>query len=598
MNFCRRGRKMILPGRTWLILLAAAFLLAPAADGANALSELRGLRTRESRIPVYSRDRLQLLLYSAEGIQKGRILETISPVLDIIRSDADVDTIDTGKNTRIYPLGSAFADVFKFWSGHLFSDGVVVTDKADIDQENKLAAGGGPVFFRSPLLDLDGVGFDADYKKKTIFVRKNVRIVLRTSASDPLKYVKTGKLPEKYEFLRGTAENMLIDMTRRVITLSGKVRVLEERGVVDCDRMMIVLPPEKGQKGKDKKVSQSDSLSIKGVARVICEGQVHVQRTGGPEVQQAFGERMVYDFEKGLLYLTGTVEKLPKLQQGQNMLQGRRIDMFRNEERMRVLQDCSLVYWQKDGESGKLTPVKAFSDRMDFDNRSNVGVLSGNVRVTDPRFTLHCRRMDIRLAETGPADKKQKAAVSEITGMPEFAPGGKKELKTMHCFGGVRLVRVGEPGAEPETAEAQEAQMTYPQQIVTLTGNRPTLTKGRDTLSGDKLTLDMKSRSLVAEPNSRIVFSGAGKKAGTVAEKLQRTEVLADRADLGYGSNLLIFTGHVKVRDPRMALDCERMDIYLKDAAVSAGKADRKPADAGMAALAGPDAKKVLDKIV
>ena len=137
---------MILPGRTWLILLAAAFLLAPAADGANALSELRGLRTRESRIPVYSRDRLQLLLYSAEGIQKGRILETISPVLDIIRSDADVDTIDTGKNTRIYPLGSAFADVFKFWSGHLFSDGVVVTDKADIDQENKLAAGGGPVF--------------------------------------------------------------------------------------------------------------------------------------------------------------------------------------------------------------------------------------------------------------------------------------------------------------------------------------------------------------------------------------------------------------------------------------------------------------------
>lgn len=583
---------MVLPGKVWLAVICAAVWLPCAVEGATALSELRGLRTRESRIPVYNKERLQLLLYSQECFQKGRLLETINPVLDIIRKDADIDTIDTGKDTKIYPLGAPFAEVLKFWSGHLFSDGVVVSDKADFDQENKLAAGGGPVFFRSPMLDLNGVGFDADYGKKTIFVRRNVNIVLRTAASDPLKYIKSGKALAKYEFLRATSDNMLIDMTRRVITLAGHVRVHEERGVILCERMLIHLPTEKGK----KKDAGDDEMRIRGISRVICEGNVRVHRTGGSEVQQAFGEKMDYDLGTGLLRLTGTVSKLPLLRQGKNSLQGRRIDMYRNREYMQVLQDCRMIYFQKDSESGKMVPLQAFSDRMDFDNRGNLGVLTGHVRVIDPRFTLHCGRMDIRLAENGPADKKQKAAASEITGIPDLAVSGKKELKTMHCYGGVRLVRQGEPGAEPQTASAQEAQMTYPQQVVTMTGSNPTLSRGNDSLSGDKLTIDMKSRNLVAEPNSRIVFRNADKdpKGG----KMLQTEVLSDRADLGYNSNLLVFTGNVKVRDPRMELDCRKMDIHLKDAPDSAGKTAPAKAEPGMASIAGPNGKKLLDKII
>ena len=590
---------MILPGKMWAALLAAVLLAPLAAEGANALSELRGLRTRESRIPVYSKDRLQLLLYGEECFQKGRLLEMTSPVLDIIRPDADIDTIDTGKNTRIYPLGAPFADVLKFWSGHLFSDGVVVTGKADIDQEHKIAAGGGPVFFRSPLLDLNGVGFDADYGKKTIFVRKDVQIVLRTAASDPFKIVKNGKMPEKYEFLRGTSDNMQIDMTRRVITLTGRVRVLEDRGTIDCERMLIILPPEKGRKKK----GQDDDFGIKGVSQVICEGRVRIERTGGTEPQRAFCERMVYDLDKGLLRMTGTVAVLPVMVQGKNLLQGRRIDIYRNDERMQILQDCKLVYFQKDSESGKMQPVQATSDRMDFDNRKNFGVLTGNVRVIEPRFALQCRRMDIRLAETAAPDKKQKAAVSDITGIPEFAPGGKKELKNMHCYGDVRLIRPAAAGEVPETATAHEAEMTYPEQVITMSGNRPVIAKGKDSISGDKLVIDLQSQSLVAEPRSHIVFSSdAGKSAPVAGKKtagVQKTEVFADRADLKYGQNLLIFIGNVKVVDPRMTLDCRRMDIYLKDAAPSVGKAKKKiPADASLASIAGPDGRKVLDKIV
>ena len=511
---------MRFPGKVWTLLLGVSLVMPLAASGANALSELRGLRTRESRIPVYNKDRLQLLLYSEECFQKGRLLETTSPVLDIIRSDADVDAVDTGKNTKIYPLGSSFADVLKFWSGHRFSDGVVVSGKADIDQENKIAAGGGQVYFRSPMLDLNGIGFDADYGKKTIFVRKDVQIVLRTAASDPLKSIKTGKVPEKYEFLRGTADTLLIDMVRRVITLTGNVRVQEDRGEVNCDRMMIILPPEKDR----KKAGKTDALSISGVSKVICDGRVVVKRSGGTEVQQAFGERMVYDLETGLLRLTGTLASRPKLQQGQNTLQGRRIDIFRNDERMQVLQDCQLVYHQK-GKDGKTAPVQVFSDRMDFDNRNNLGVLTGNVRVKEPRYALQCVRMDIRLTETGTPDKKQQAAVSEITGMPEFAPGGKKELKDMVCYGNVRMAHLG----------------------------------SRETAANKAKPLP------------------------------QQTEVLADRADLGNNSNLLVFTGNVKIRDHRMKLDCDKMDIYLNDAVQTAKKGS---------AGSGSTSRKVLEKII
>ena len=590
--------------RRWLGRLTALLVLCGSAvSGANTLSELRGLKTRDSRMPVYSRDRLQLLLYSVECEQKGRLLETLEPVLDIIRADADIDTIDTGRKTRnIYPLGAPLAEVFKFWIGHRFSDGVVVTDKADIDQESQQAAGSGEVFFRSPLLDLNGIGFDADYRKRTIFVRKNVRILLRTENSDPMKLIQKGKLPEKYEFLRGSADTLLIDMTNRVITLSGRVRVTEERGVIDCDRMMIILPPEHARRDQ-KDQDDEPELGIKGVSRVVCEGHVRVVRVGAKEMQQATADRMDYDLEKGRLRLTGTLTAPPVLRQGNNSLRGRVIDIYRETESMLVDRDCRLVYLRAE-KGQKPQPIRATADRMVFDNRKNSGTLSGKVRVEESRFTLDCAKMDILLAENGPADARQKAAVSELTGMPEFAPGGKKELRNMHCSGGVRLVRRQTAGGVPEHAEAAEADLVYPEEIVTLSGGRPTITRGSDTLSGDRIRIAPKEERLVVEPKCRIVFTGGqpdavpSRPAAGAAGKLARTVVTADRGDLGYGSNLLKFTGKVQVRDPRMALDCDVMDIILKDAPGAKKSPKLRNDDIVPESLAGPDAQKQLDRIV
>ena len=43
----------------------------------------------------------------------------------------------------------------------------------------KVLRGDTPAFFRSREMDIDGVGFDADYENKLIHIRSKVRMVIR-----------------------------------------------------------------------------------------------------------------------------------------------------------------------------------------------------------------------------------------------------------------------------------------------------------------------------------------------------------------------------------------------------------------------------------
>ena len=126
-------------------------------------------------------------------------------------------------------------------------------------------------------------------------------------------------------------------------------------------------------------------------------------------------------------------------------------------------------------------------------------------------------------------------------------------------------------------------------------------------LSGLKLTIDLKRERLVAAPACRVEFTGnaeslqagpAAKLPAKTAAKLTRTVVTADRGDLGYGDNLLKFVGKVQVRDPRMSLDCNTMDIFLKAAPGAKKSRQEKPEDITPESLAGPDGGKQLERVV
>ncbi len=584
-------------------MLAAGLLFCGlAACGAtNSLSDLRGLKTRETRIPVYSNDRLQLLLYCEECGQSGRGLAATAPVLDIIRKDADIDSITTGKDTKIYPLGADFPAVLNFWSKRLFSDGVAVTTKADIDQENQQAASGEKVYFRSPLLDLDGIGFDGDYRKRTIFVRKDVRIILRTGASDPLKFVGRPRLPEKYEFIRGSADTLLIDMDKRAITLQGHVRLREERGSLDCDRLMIYLPDKKSKRD----LADNEELSIKGVSRIVCEGGVRMVRQGVKEVQRADGERLDYDLQTGRLRLTGSMDRLPVIVQGKNSLQGRVIDIYRDDERLHVEQNARILYYRRE-EDGKEQEICATSQMMDFSGKKNSGEMRGNVSVRNRQYTLLCGRLQVKLRDNGKKlNTREKQAGSDVTGIPDIAPaGGSRELQSLHCSEGVRMIRKTAAGSVPEYAEAGEADLQMPQEVITLTGRRPTLTRGQDTLSGEQIIIFAKEERLLAYPDSKIVFHGnfnnpalqsRGKKA---AKAISSTIITAERGDFRYGENQMNLLGNVQVLDPHMKLNCEKMDIFLKPNQQVRTAIRLEDLNAGSDSLTGPNARKQLDRII
>lgn len=55
----------------------------------------------------------------------------------------------------------------------------VTTPSAVYDRVTKTIRGDEALHFRSPEMDADGIGFDADYEKQTIHIRSNVRVILK-----------------------------------------------------------------------------------------------------------------------------------------------------------------------------------------------------------------------------------------------------------------------------------------------------------------------------------------------------------------------------------------------------------------------------------
>lgn len=611
------------------IFLSGIFaLMALLASGANSINELRGLKTKDSLFPVYNKDRLQLMIYSAETERQGELIATVNPVMDIIRKDADVDLIDTSVKTEIYPLGSPFVTVLAFWTKRLYSEGVVSSHQADIDQGNQLAAGGAPVFFRSPLLDINGIGFDADYGKKTLKVRSDVNIVLRIGGSDPRRLFKGGELPGKYEFLTAKSNSMEVDFPKGEIVLIGNVVVAEDRARVTCERLIINLTrkfddpvaipgsPARGAakpKEQQKMPDSPDELGdMKGISQIVCEGNVVIDRLnhGDPapaETQRATAERVVYEISGGKIIMTGLPNAQPELRRGDDAISGDRIVIYRETNRMEVLTNCKLVFSQPDRDRKEpkkaAVPTRLTSDAMNLDYRGNYGEFAGRVRVADEAMDLECGRMRVKFRETAPAKKNLAPNEATLSLVPSAEEGAKRELSEIACFEKVKMVRRRDSLDQPEEkALADQAVLDCLERRVTLSGKEPTLFRGDDSMTGRELTIFLDDERLTTTPPTRVTLCAApaeteaGKKA---AKNDVKTIVTSDSSDLNYGGNVLTFAGNVKVRDPRMSLDCDKLEIFLKEDK-GAAKPAKKAGGAGDALSLGngSSAKKTVDRVV
>ncbi|MDF7825258.1 LptA/OstA family protein [Pontiellaceae bacterium B12227] len=135
------------------------------------------------------------------------------------------------------------------------------------------------------------------------------------------------------------------------------------------------------------------------------------------------------------------------------------------------------------------------------------------------------------------------------------------EVEFVEASGGVDLV------SSNRTASAHQAIYNYRSGFVQLEG-QAAASDGGNRLSGERIQLWIKGdRKMICEPNALLEISetsgleleGVG---GTSAEK---TEVRGDRVVYDESKGMAELIGNVRVRDPRAALNCENIRIYLKD---------------------------------
>ncbi|WP_294504202.1 LptA/OstA family protein [uncultured Victivallis sp.] len=557
-----------------LMIATFAGVLTLAAWGAGDLSDLRGLVLTHAKLPVYNKQNLQVMVFCDKAERSGRMMVGYDVVLDLIRRGADVDSIRNGWGLKAYPLDAKLPEILAFWSERPYSDGVILTSRANVDQETRMADGDESVFFRSPLMDLNGIGFEADFDKRTVLVKEDVKIVVRMEGSDPRRIrAAGGKLPAKYEFVTATADSMRIDMAANQVLLVGSVVIDEANSVVTCDRMTIFLDRRSDAelKAANDRGALGSGSDMGGVSRVLCDGNVVITRKLSKEeiakngAQQALADHLVYDPAAGTVILTGD-KRLPVVKRGTESLSGETMTLHRNEQRAVINGKGKVVAFQppqKPGEEG--TRVTIASDAVQLDYLRNYGEFIGNVVVDDPRMQLKCARMRIDLKELAQQKAELPAeAAATLSGMPDFDAGSRRELDKITCSGGVEVVRRDAAGKllPGEKGTSENAVFDYLSKNITMTGNSPTLKRDNDSLSGGELVIWIDEERVCTHNGSKVVLGARSAGAGQ-SGKSSETIILSDSSDLNYGGNLLTFNRNVKVNDERMKLDCDRMEIHL-----------------------------------
>ena len=150
---------------------------AAAADDTGAAVSLTNFA-----LPEYRKkdNRLQFIIYGDRATNLGAFINLENPLMDIINENiGNINEVVPLGGVKLYPLHTPSAEVKKFWADKKHSRALIFSTAAEYNKNTKVLRGDTPAFFRSREMDIDGVGFDADYENKLIHIRSNVRMVIR-----------------------------------------------------------------------------------------------------------------------------------------------------------------------------------------------------------------------------------------------------------------------------------------------------------------------------------------------------------------------------------------------------------------------------------
>ena len=539
--------------------------------------DLGGLKILKARLPIYHKKRLQFMIFCAVMTRQANKIFADDAVIDIVKKNVDINDIKYYEDIKLYKLGAANSDIIDFWKNKNNTLGFITSSKATILQESKVASGSEKVYFRSPQLDLDGVGFTANFDTRLIKVLNDVNIIIRMK---PPEKTMSGT---KKDIVKVKADSMIMDMQKELVTLIGNVKVNEANFDIFCSKLLLDLKKQDDAKQvKKKEKSDSDNgLDPTGVSQIICLGDVKIIRKvseaelkkNGP--QEAFADKAVYNTVHERITLTG---KSPSIRRGTDMISGQKIVIWKNSERLKAYKNCLVEVSDPNAKVPRKTELE--SDFIDFDYSNNLGLFVGHVRVKNADFRLNCNKMAIHLQDR---DSNKKDIVKTL-----IASSGKKDLREIVCMGNVIITRNRlDASGKDERALAGRAVYVLKDNKIILSGKNPLIISGRDSVSGKIMHVWLDQNRLKVLKDSKITLEKESAKGKTL--------IKSHSSDLNYGGNELAFSGKVKITDPQMNLNCDNMKIYLDEPEKTKKETDVKPDDIS---LAGPGSKKDVRKIV
>ena len=575
---------------TAIALLTALLFSAWPRLCADPLSELNGVSVNNVKIPFHNNGTLQAMIFANEAEYRAKLLYGKEVILDLLQKSVDPDRIGNDWKLRLYPLRAPLKEVARFWIPRLnYCDAVIYTPEGALDQPERSAAGDKLVQMRSPTLDLDGVGFAADFKSRQIKVNSNVRLIMRMASSDPRKFGT--KLPEKYEFLEGRSEMLHMDTARNRIMLLGKVVIFDEKSRLTCDRLTVQL-------GSDKKIADRSSVNFSGISAIYADGNVKMVRepssgARNPRRWEIYGDHMVYDAASGQVTLTGD-RTPPRIVSSDGLkLRGKELVYFREKRQLIVPRDC----WMSSVENGAIRYLRSDYGNLDF-GTGHCDFL-GNVRGSAPMHELACDKMRVilhRKKGDSPASARQTAASrKKQTGGTPLSDAGDFDMGSMEfdralCRGHVKMLRA--EGKNISTLDSERAELDYAGNKAFFSGNVKALSDG-NTLETEKLVLNLK-KSKSGQYNRELESAetlAPVRIAGTTDPATKEISVItADRGFFDYKRNRVDFLGSVQAGRGKSTLKSDKLELFL----APGGKGDRSVALPGVTAGSGKTLKNAV----
>ncbi|OGV53107.1 MAG: hypothetical protein A2017_04515 [Lentisphaerae bacterium GWF2_44_16] len=183
------NEKIHLAAIALLLIFFCGVSHAQQDEGSHAVLE-------QFKLPEYGEKdgKLKFILYGDKGVNLGELVNLDGVLVDFVREEVtNINEVQDLQGLKLYKIDDKLENILKFWKDKRHSKALISTPKAVLDKMTKTIRGNDEIHLRSPIMDMDGVGFEADYNTQTITVKKNVRVIIRGTPDDMRKNEKPDK---------------------------------------------------------------------------------------------------------------------------------------------------------------------------------------------------------------------------------------------------------------------------------------------------------------------------------------------------------------------------------------------------------------------